>query len=180
MTIRWPWWVRWSHWVVAVMIFASWMLAYGWQETGWIHRSLGYAVCGVLLLRWIGGCLSVAAAARFYWPGWALIHQDWVLLKKRQWLAQAGHHPIGQWAVYALWSTLLGLCVTGVLCRTDALWGEDWPINGHAWFSHALMALVALHVCAVLGLSVWLKQPLLRAMLVAQGQSTTSKSADAA
>lgn len=76
-----------------------------------------------------------------------------------------GHNPLGFIAVYWLWFFISALAFTGWLSRTDWLWGEDWPVDLHAYLSYLLMASVLLHICAVFLVSKWSKQQLLKQMI---------------
>lgn len=82
-----------------------------------------------------------------------------------------GHNPLGQWAVYLIWLFIAALALTGWLSRTDALWGEDWPVALHAALSFGLLALIVVHVLAVIIVSRLSGQHLLSQMIHGHAQS---------
>ncbi|MGP1717239.1 MAG: cytochrome b/b6 domain-containing protein [Methylophilus sp.] len=161
----WPWWVRLSHWLVAGGVIALWLMSYFWYETDWVHRSLGYVIVGVVLGRILLGSITLSQPARFYWPGVAAISLHITEIRRGQVQPHRGHNPLGQWAVYLMWVLIAALAITGWLSRTDALWGEDWPVDAHAILSDCLMGLVAVHVLAIFWISKISGQDLLSQMI---------------
>lgn len=161
----WPWWVRLSHWLVAAGVIALWLMSYVWYETDAIHRYVGYSVLSIVVMRVVLGCVSRSTAARFYWPGTIAIRMHLTELRQGQVSAHSGHNPLGQWAVYFIWLLIAALALTGWLSRTDALWGEDWPVDMHKLLSFCLLGLICLHVLAVLLVSWLSRQNLLSQMI---------------
>lgn len=164
-TLIWPWWVRVSHWLVAIGIFLLWVLAYAYFETDKLHRTLGYAVIGVVLVRILVGFFTRVATARLTFPSWGAISEHVKHLAQKQLPIIHGHNPLGQLAVYVMWVLMILLGITGWLSQTDAYWGEDWPVDLHAWLSFSLMAIVILHLIAVVVMSILQKQNLAKSML---------------
>ena len=163
--IIWPWWVRLSHWLVALGIFLLWLLTYVYYETDAWHRGLGYAVLGLVLLRIVAACFTRVTAARLTLPRWQALSSHLVHLKQKQLPVVYGHNPLGQLAVYVIWALIALLGFTGWLSRTDQYWGEDWPVALHACLSYALMVMVALHLVAVYVVSRLSRQHLLKQMI---------------
>lgn len=162
--LLWPWWVRLSHWLVAAGVIALWLMSHVWYETDVLHRIVGYGVLFIVLLRILLGCVSPLASARLSVPGWQSISRHWVQMRTGQLPAHHGHNPLGQWAVYVIWSLIALLALSGWLSRTDALWGEDWPVDLHALLSWILLAVIVVHVLAVIRVSQLSGQRLLRQM----------------
>jgi cytochrome b len=156
--------VRLSHWLVAAGVIALWLMSYVWYETDWLHRSVGYAVLAMVAMRIVCGCLTTVGSARFYLPGWRAIRSHISQLLDGHLMPHWGHNPLGQWAVYLIWLLIIALAITGWLSRTDALWGEDWPVELHAALSWALFILTALHVIAVNRVGKLSRQHLVRQM----------------
>lgn len=150
---------------MAVGVITLWLLVYIYYETDQLHRWLGYALTAIVAMRMLAGVLTQSVAARLVWPSWPALNQHLQHLKQRSLPVQHGHNPLGMLAVYWLWGCILLLALTGWLSRTDALWGEDWPVDLHAGLSYVLMASVLLHVIAVLVMSRLARQHLLRQML---------------
>lgn len=165
----WPWWVRLSHWLVAAGVSSLWLMSHVWYETDALHRGVGYAVMAIVAGRILAGTLTKHQSARFHVPGWQVIRthlaQVWQARQGQATpSAHRGHNPLGQWAVYAIWSLILLLALTGWLSRTDAFWGEDWPVELHALFSWALFAIIVVHVLAVIWIGRLSRQSLVRQM----------------
>lgn len=169
--LLWPWWVRVSHWLVAAGVIALWLMSYIWYETDWWHRLVGYAVLAVVAMRIVCGCLTTAECARFYLPGWRAICTHLSEVRRKRMTPHRGHNPLGQWAVYLIWLFIAALALTGWLSRTDALWGEDWPVELHAALSLGLLALIVVHVLAVIVVSRLSGQHLLSQMIHGHAQS---------
>lgn len=119
-------------------------------------------------LRVLAGCNTQSAAARFVLIKPQQIIQHIQHLKQGTLPLQHGHNSLGMLAVYWLWACIMLLAVTGWLSRTDALWGEDWPVDLHACLSYILMASVVLHVVAVAVVSRLARQHLVLQMLHGQ------------
>lgn len=164
-TLIWPWWVRVSHWLVAIGICLLWVLAYAYFETDKLHRTLGYVVIGVVLARIIAGFFTRVATAKLTLPSWDAVSEHVKHLVQKQLPNIRGHNPLGQLAVYVMWVLVILLSLTGWLSRTDQYWGEDWPVELHQYLSYALMAMVALHLIAVYLVSRLSGQHLLQQMI---------------
>jgi cytochrome b len=80
-------------------------------------------------------------------------------------VAHHGHNPLGQLAVYLMWLIITLLGLTGWVSRTDAYWGEDWPVNLHQFLSQTLMLLVVLHLIAIFTVSYMSRRHLLKQMI---------------
>lgn len=172
----WPWWVRLSHWLVAAGVIALWLMSYAWYETDWLHRVVGYAVLTMVVVRIVLGCLTKVSSARFYLPGWHAIGTHFTEMRQGHITPHQGHNPLGQWSVYLIWLLIAALAVTGWLSRTDAFWGEDWPVELHAALSLGLLAVIVLHVLAVVVVSRLSGQHLLSQMIHGRWAPLKSKS----
>ena len=161
----WPWWVRLSHWLVAAGVIALWLMSYGWYETDWLHRAVGYGVLTLVAMRVLLGCLTTIRSARFYLPEWRAIRMHMSEMRHGHITPHHGHNPLGQWSVYLIWLLISALALTGWLSRTDALWGEDWPVDLHAALSVGLLALIVVHVLAVMIVSRLSGQHLISQMI---------------
>lgn len=152
--------VRLSHWLVAAGVMVNWL-----NETDYWHRVIGYGCVLIVVLRIFYGVLSKTPSSRFYLPTLAKMkaHIQDVALGRPN--TSAGHNPLGQCAVYAMW-LLIGLLVfTGWLSRTDAYWGEDGPVDLHVLLSTLLMYTVVVHVFSVALMSYLMKRNLIKQML---------------
>lgn len=162
--LLWPWWVRLSHWLVVAGVVALWLMSHVWYETDVLHRAVGYAVLATIVIRILAGCFSVHQSAHFHLPGLNAIRAHITQLLQATLPVHAGHNPLGQWAVYVMWTLIALLALTGWLSHTDAFWGEDTPVAMHALLSWVLMAVIALHVAAVFWIGRLSRQHLVRQM----------------
>ena len=157
----WPWFVRLTHWLVAAIVVVNWF-----NETGAWHRNLGYAAVGMVVARVLYGLLTSVQMARFYWPTGRQLSMHIQSIMHGRAEHHVGHNPLGQWAVYLMWLLLAMLALTGWVSRTDAFWGEDWPVVWHGYLSSCLQVLVLVHVAAVLLMSRIQRTNLIKGMLL--------------
>ena len=159
-TPAWSLFVRLSHWLVAASVLVNLF-----NDTGWWHRSIGYAALALIGLRLLHGISSRRSSSRFWLPRWADIRLHLQHLWQRSAETCAGHNALGQYAVYLMWLLIALLALTGWLSRTDAYWGEDWPVDLHALLANALLGMVVVHVAAVFAVSFLQRRNLVKAML---------------
>lgn len=114
--------------------------------------------------------LSKAASSQFYIPTISNIKPHISDIKAQHRSPHIGHNPLGQLAVYAIWTLILLLALTGWLSRTDAYWGEDWPVDLHGYLSYALMFMVLLHLSAIALISKLQKQNLVKCMIAGKSE----------
>jgi cytochrome b len=157
----WPLTVRITHWLVAAFVLINFF-----NDTDYWHRMIGYACLVLIVIRIIHAVKTKTAFARLYWPTWQAILQHLKQIREAAVAEHAGHNPLGQLAVYVMWLLIALLGFTGWLSRTDAYWGEDWPVDLHGYLSDALMLMVLLHVLAIVVISKLQKQNLVKRMLV--------------
>lgn len=157
----WTLFVRVTHWLVAIFVVVNFF-----NDTGYWHRFIGYFCLILVLSRIVYGLwLSKTASSKFYMPTIANIKLHFCEMKSQHFAHHIGHNPLGQWAVYIIWLLIILLALTGWLSRTDAYWGEDWPVDLHAFFSNALQGLVILHLAAIVLMSKLQKKNLAKQMI---------------
>lgn len=156
----WSWFVRLTHWLVAAAVVVNLF-----NDTGWWHRTLGYAALGMVGARLVYGVLSALPSSRLWWPAFSDLRHHLQLMARREPDARPGHNPLGQYAVYLMWTLIALLALTGWLSRTDELWGEDWPVDLHAWLADGMLAMALLHLAAVIAMSLWERRNLVKAMV---------------
>lgn len=76
-----------------------------------------------------------------------------------------GHNPLGQLAVYVMWTLIALLAFTGWLSRTDRYWGEDWVVDIHVALSDMLLMMIVLHILGVVTVSWLQKTHLIKRMI---------------
>ncbi|HJV43234.1 cytochrome b/b6 domain-containing protein [Caulobacter sp.] len=110
---RWDPVVKLTHWTVVAAIIANALIT---EEGSDAHVWVGYALAATLALRLIWGVIG-PAEARFTAfppsPRRALAHIREIAAGKKS--EHASHNPLGALMVYAIWSTLAVIVVTGVL-----------------------------------------------------------------
>ena len=149
--------VRLCHWTLAGLVIFDFV----YDDGGYTHRMVGYAAAVVVLLR----------------LGWAAVRGHSLRpsvaetrVYVRQLLAgstprSAGHDPLGLWMVWLLWILVLLLMVSGWASRLDMFWGDERVEEVHTVLADLLMAAVAVHVLAVVAMSVIWRENLPAAMV---------------
>ncbi|WP_419896311.1 cytochrome b/b6 domain-containing protein [Roseomonas sp. USHLN139] len=171
----WDGWVRAGHWLVAGLIGLSWWSA----ETGRmeLHVTSGYLVLSWLLFRLAWGFLGSETArfGRFLRsPAAALGHLRHLFRREPD--REIGHNAAGGWMVLALLAALLLQAGSGLFADDDIL--TRGPLAGfvsgetsyflttlHGWNFNLILALVGLHVAAVLLYALAKRQDLVRPMV---------------
>lgn len=119
---RWDPIVKITHWTIALAVLANAVVT---EEGSGAHIWVGYALAAILALRLLWGVVG-PAEARFsaFWPNPrnALAHlRD---IRSGTVTYHASHNPLGALMVWAIWSCLLTIIVTGI-----AMAGPP-PLNG--------------------------------------------------
>ena len=176
-TLVWDLPLRVIHWLLVVLVPASWLT----QRLGGrymdLHVWLGYAM-GVLIVFRVGWGLLGPRSARFtsFLRGpraVAAYLRDW--LRGRPAL-HAGHNPAGGWAVVAMLALLAAQVTSGMMNSDDTLHYGPWhfavsaaaaDVAGavHDRGFDVLLALIALHVAAILLYKLRLGRDLVRPMI---------------
>lgn len=155
--------VRVVHWLLVASFLGAFVTA---ESERWrlLHVSLGYAVGGLVAFRVIWGLVGTRHA-RFS----SFVRGPSALMRYLRSLAagrperHAGHNPAGAVAILALLGLAAALAVTGHALYIDfggnAM--EDW----HEALANAMLAIVALHVAAVVVMSLLHRENLVKSML---------------
>lgn len=155
--------VRLVHWSVALAILFNGFLNDPEKAP---HEWIGYAAATFVGLRLLWGLIG-PRPARFAAfppsPRRALAHLREIAAGSRD--THLSHNPLGALMVYALWSLLAVLAVTGYMMGTYRYFGIDWVEEVHEMAVNLLFACVALHVAGVLFDSRRTGVPLVRAMI---------------
>jgi len=168
--------VRLFHWLLVALLAFSWWSGEQ-HEMEW-HRMSGYAILALLIFRiywgFVGG--RTARFVRFVRGPRALITYARSIIGGRH-VAADGHNPIGGWSVLLMLGTLTTMVVAGLFAvDIDGL--ESGPLSDYVSFDQGriaaeahgvifnlLLALIALHVAAVLFYLLGLRQNLIAPML---------------
>ena len=175
----WDGWVRLFHWGIVALLAVSWITAENGLDR-W-HALSGYAVLTLLLFRIAWGFVGsdTARFSRFLRsPGAALAHLK--ALRRRELDAEIGHNAAGGWMVLVLLGLLLVQALSGLFANEEP--GFDYGAHGplallvsdrtsdrltwlHNLNFNLILAVVALHVLAVLAYAVLKRQDLVRPMI---------------
>lgn len=179
------------HWALVVLVAFSWWSGEE-HEMEW-HRWSGYGILALVVFRLFWGFAGPATArfARFVRGPGAVAAYAGTLLKRGGEHAP-GHNPLGGWSVVAMLLALAAM-VTAGLFAVDVDGFESGPLATYVTFEqgraaaevheivfNVLLALIALHVVAIVFYRVWKGQRLLPAMIHGRAPDGVELSADAA
>ena len=153
--------LRLFHWLLVAAVAVAFVSAEedsilrGWHVTaGWIAALLiGFR----LVWGFIGG--EHARFASFVRPSRLRAHLATLVAGRPE--ASLGHNPLGAIATLVLLITVAAVVATGTMLIGGGGGGEDL----HEGLANALLALIGLHVAAVLMMSVLSRENLVRAMV---------------
>lgn len=156
------------HWLLALSFAGAYVTA---ESERWrlVHVTLGYTVGGLLVFRLLWGLVGTRHArfASFVRGPAAVLRYLGSLVAGRP-EHHTGHNPAGALAIVALLALGAVLVLSGWSIYHDV--GGDWLEDLHEGVAGTMLALVGLHVAAVL-LSGWLHhENLVRAMVSGRKQ----------
>jgi cytochrome b len=155
--------VRVFHWLMVASFAGAWLTAESEQWRS-IHATFGYTMVGLVGVRIVWG-LAGTRYARFaaFVRSPAAVFRYVASLVKGAPERYVGHNPAGALAIVAMLLLTLALGATGWAEYNDA--GGKWLGESHEGIASAMLALVVLHVVAVLGSSLLHRDNLVRAMI---------------
>jgi cytochrome b len=160
------------HWLFVCAVGVCWWTG----ETGRLewHRWSGYTLLGLLVFRIYWGFLG-SSTARF--GGFVRGPRAVLEYLRGSWKVTAGHNPLGSWSVVALIALLLAQVSLG-LFAVDVDGIESGPLSMYVDFDtgrtaaklhevlfNVLMAVISVHILAVLFYVFFRKENLVGAML---------------
>ena len=162
------------HWGLLLAVVGSAYSVWVSQDMVW-HARFGYAILALCLFRLVWGFIGG------HWSRFASFVPSWrrtrdYLSSSESLVAQPGHSPLGAWSVYALLLFLLLQVASGLGSDDDIGFnGPLAPLLSSRWVSwvtayHAdvgrwvLIALIALHVLAVMFYTLVKRQGLVQTM----------------
>lgn len=164
------------HWILVALIIAQWWTA-DQSSTMDYHIWGGYTVLTLVLFRLIWGFVG-SDTVRFSdfvrGPGTALTYVKALL--RGEPLHYLGHNPMGGWSIIAMLVLLLVQAGTGLFSNDDIfvegpLYGwvskdtSDWLTSIHHWNFNLLLAVIAIHISAVLFYLLVKRENLIHPML---------------
>jgi cytochrome b len=157
--------VRVLHWGLVASVSTAMIvaLAHGSQK---LHELAGYTALTLVAIRVVWGFWSKGHArfTRFLRaPRHVVAYVASLRAGGEQ--AYAGHNPLGGWMTVALLTVVAFTTATGWLFNTDRFWGYGWLSALHEALAWALLALVVIHLCGVVVMSLRYRENLARAMV---------------
>jgi cytochrome b len=136
------------HWSLAATFAGAWLTA---DSERWIdvHTTLGYAFAGLIAFRVIWGFIGTKYSR--FWSfvrGPAAVRRYLTSIVKGRPEHHVGHNPAGGWAVLALLGLGALTAGSGYLAFNDL--GGHWAEELHEGAASAMLALVFIHIGAVL------------------------------
>ena len=162
-TLVWDLPTRAFHWLLALSFAGAYLTADS-ERLRDAHMLLGYTTVGLVAFRLLWGVvgtryarfaalpLSPAAVAGYL--------KSLLRLSPRPYF---GHNPAGSWAIVGMLALVIGLGATGWAQAVEV--GPAWLEDLHEGIADALLALVVVHVAAVLLSSAVHRENLVRAMV---------------
>ncbi len=169
--------LRLFHWVLVLLVVSQVITAWIGGNALEYHALGGYAILALVLFRIAWGFLG-GTHARFadFVRGPAAVLAYAKSLGSKSASAHRGHNPLGGWSVLAMLVSLLVQACTGLFANDDVM--MEGPLVKHVSgrFSEiatavhdanaiVLLALVSLHVLAVLFYLFWKEQNLIAPMI---------------
>ena len=186
----WDLFVRISHWLLVVLVAAAYLAAeFGGVEKEW-HFKIGIAILVLVLSRVVWALVGSSSArfSRFLVSPMVAIRYlaDLKVGKAKHYI---GHNPAGGWMVLVLWGLLIAMPVTGMFSSDDIIAEGPlaYSVSGatvslmtrwHNILFNVLVALVVVHVAAVLFHHFIKKEDLITAMFSGK-KAAVKGSADA-
>ena len=165
------------HWLLVFCIVFSYISIDIIEDTYW-HAYFGWAIASLLVFRVCWGCITRPTYASFHRLTHALrsVRPYSLSLLKGNSPTWLGHNPLGSASVCAFFALLLLLIVTG-LCLSDDIdfdgalypyvpsWVSAIAKDVHESVFNLLVALIALHIAAIVFYTYVKKQHLVRSMI---------------
>lgn len=150
------------HWLLAATFAGAWLTAESerWRD---LHVALGYTFAGLIAFRLVWGFVG-SRHARFSsfltGPGPVKRYLTSLLLLRPE--HHVGHNPAGGWAVLALLGLGLATAASGYAVYGE--FGGHWLEELHEGVAGAMLAIVFVHIGAVVVSSLIHRENLVRAM----------------
>ena len=159
----WDWPLRLWHWSLAALVVIAWVTPNIYDG---LHQFAGYAVIGLLAFRLLWGFVGTRHS-RFDKIGLRLRAAPNYLrnLRRGDTGRYLGLNPAGVAMLVAMLALLVISTVSGAMQVTVRFFGVWWIEDTHAYSSHAVLVLAALHVLGTLLMSGLQRENLVRAMV---------------
>ncbi|MBL8510886.1 MAG: cytochrome b/b6 domain-containing protein [Betaproteobacteria bacterium] len=179
----WDIWLRLFHWLLVldiICLYITGKLGGNWLE--W-HQRAGYLALGLIGFRLIWGMVGSHHARFIHFVKGPITVWRYLRGRLASESAQLGHNPLGAWSVVAMLLVVAVQAVTGLFSNDDVLLEgpyaakvskelSDWLTGIHKINSNILLALIALHVLAIVLYAVVKKNNLVGPMLTGRKLGT--------
>jgi cytochrome b len=160
--------VRVFHWTLVLCFAGAWLTA---ESERWrlVHVTLGYTAGALVLFR-IGWGFVGSFHARFanFVRGPAAVRRYVASILGGRPEHHTGHNPAGALAILAILALMLAVVATGWSTYNEI--GGEWLEDLHEGVATALLALVGVHVAAVIASSLAHRENLVAAMVTGRKQ----------
>lgn len=162
-TLVWDLPTRAFHWLLAFSFAGAYLTADS-ERLRDAHMLLGYTAVGLVVFRLLWGVVGTRYARFTAFPLSAAAVVGYLKsLLTRSPRHYFGHNPAGSWAIVGMLVLIGALGATGWAQAVEV--GPEWLQDLHEGLANAMLALVAVHVAAVLLSSALHRENLLRAMV---------------
>ncbi len=151
------------HWLLAASFAGAFVTADSERYRD-IHVVLGYTVLGLVAFRFLWGMIGTRYARFGSFPiAPRRVLQYLKSLFTRSPQHHIGHNPAGSLAIYAILALALAAAITGYGAYNEI--GGEWLAHLHEGAANAMLALVLVHIGAVIVSSLIHRENLVAAML---------------
>lgn len=170
------------HWLLVLLVTISFVTVEIGGNAMQYHERSGFAILALLFFRLAWGVLgSQPSRFKTFLKGPATVLRYAATTLRREPECHLTHNPLGGWSVAALLTALLAQAGTGLFANDDIategpLYGRvskatsDWITEAHEFNAGIIVALVALHVAAVLFHLIYKRDNLLLPMFTGDKQ----------
>ncbi len=174
----WDWPTRAFHWLLVALIGALWWTAENDEVE--LHVTLGIVTAGLLLFRLVWGVIG-SSTARF--SNFLKGPRGVVSYLNGRAAHAIGHNPLGGWSVAAMLALLSAQVGLGLFAEDEdgLAWGPlsplldgdtvEWVTELHEWLFNLILALIALHVAAIVFYAIAQRRNLIGPMITGNGDA---------
>jgi cytochrome b len=155
--------VRVFHWLMVVSFAGAWLTA---ESERWrlLHVTLGYTMVGLVAFRFVWGLMGTRYACfSSFVRAPAAVARYLTSLVKGCPERYVGHNPAGAIAILAMLLVTLAIGITGWAAYNSG--GGEWVGQLHEGVANTMLALVVVHIAAVLVSSLLHRENLVRPMI---------------
>lgn len=162
-TLVWDLPTRVFHWLLAATFAGAYLISDG-ERLRDVHILLGYSTAGLVAFRVLWGLVGTRYARFTSFP--LAPRALFGYLRSLLSLSPShyfGHNPAGSWAILGMLALIAGTALTGWANAVEV--GPEWMEDVHEAFANATLALIVVHVGAVIASSLLHRENLPRAMV---------------